>query len=154
MTRGPENPLPAETADFDLSRFLPYRLSLAAERTSAGLARLYRSEFGITNAEWRVLAHLADAGEVSVRDLERRVNLEKSKASRAATRLAAQGYVTKAGNVDDRRLISLSLSAEGRELMAQLIPLATEFQRRLESLLADDLARLEASLEILANEEV
>ena len=99
--------------DFDLSRFLPYRLSVAGDRLSAGLARRYRAEFGISVAEWRVLVHVTDAGEVSIRDLERRVNLEKSKASRAATRLAQAGYIRKAPN-------PAAISAQSQRAVARL----------------------------------
>ena len=122
-------PLP----DFDLAAFLPYRLSVAAQKVSDGLARVYREEFGLSVAEWRVLAHLVHAGEVSVREIERRANLEKSKASRAASRLEAAGFVTKRINTTDRRLIVLSLTDGGRDLMARLLPRAQSYQ--------DDLAR-------------
>ncbi|WP_043769569.1 MarR family winged helix-turn-helix transcriptional regulator [Roseivivax isoporae] len=140
--------------EFDLSRFLPYRMTVAAERLSAGMARRYRAEFGISVAEWRVLVHLADGGEVSIRDLEARVNLEKSKASRAAARLAADGYVTKVPNAQDRRLVSLSLSDKGRALMADLIPRALAFQERLDRLLAAERAALDAALDAILTEDL
>lgn len=140
--------------DFDLSRFLPYRLSVAGDRLSAGLARRYRAEFGISVAEWRVLVHVTDAGEVSIRDLERRVNLEKSKASRAATRLAQAGYIRKAPNPADRRLLCLSLSETGRELMSRLLPIASAYQARLEEIIGDRMSELEAALEIMATSEL
>ncbi|RDC71790.1 MarR family transcriptional regulator [Rhodovulum sp. 12E13] len=143
-----ETPLPA----FDLDRFLPYRMSVAAERLSAGLARAYRAQFGIGVPEWRVLVHLAHAGAQSVRDLERRANLEKSKASRAAARLEAAGYVAKTPNAGDRRLVSLSLTVEGHALMAELLPLALAYQKRLEALLADHLGALEAALDRMMDE--
>lgn len=117
--------------DFDLSQFLPYQLAAAAERVSRDFAETYRREFGISVPEWRVLAHLAQAGEVSVRDIEGRVAMEKSKVSRAATRLEAAGYVAKRINTDDRRLVSLSLTDEGQALMQKLIPLALDYQTQL-----------------------
>jgi DNA-binding MarR family transcriptional regulator len=138
-----------EVPEFDLTGFLPYRLSVVADRLSAGLARRYRSEYGITIPEWRVLAHLAHAGEVSVRDIERRVNLDKSKVSRAASRLEAQGYITKKVNSGDRRLLQLALTDTGRSLMAELIPLAAAYQQRLEELVSDHLASLEAAIDKL-----
>ena len=73
--------------EFDLAGFLPYRLAVAARRTSEELARQYRSRFGISIPEWRVLVHLAQAGDVSVRDIEARVAMEKYMVSRAAKRL-------------------------------------------------------------------
>ncbi|ETX14030.1 MarR family transcriptional regulator [Roseivivax halodurans JCM 10272] len=135
--------------DFDLSRFLPYRLTVASDRLSAGLARRYRTEFGISNAEWRVLVHLADAGEVSIRELEARVHLEKSKASRAASRLVEAGHVTKRPNPEDRRLVRLSLSDRGRALMTELLPMAASYQERLEAVIGTHMDDLEAALEAI-----
>lgn len=117
--------------DFDLSQFLPYQLAAAAERVSRDFAETYRRQFGISIPEWRVLAHLAQAGEVSVRDIEGRVAMEKSKVSRAASRLEAAGYVAKRINPGDRRLVSLSLTEEGHALMQRLIPLALDYQTQL-----------------------
>lgn len=117
--------------DFDLSQFLPYQLAAAAERVSRDFAEIYRRQFGISIPEWRVLAHLAQEGEVSVRDIEGRVAMEKSKVSRAASRLEVAGYVAKRINKDDRRLVSLSLTDEGRALMQKLIPLALDYQTQL-----------------------
>lgn len=140
--------------DFDLSTFLPYRLTVAAQRTSAGLARHYRDRYGISVPEWRVLVHLLDSGEVSVGDLGQTVNLEKSKASRAATRLADEGLITKSVNDADRRLVSLQLTDKGRDLMAKLLPLAIAFQARLDALLAEHAAGLNAALQALMTEEL
>lgn len=131
---------------FDLSEFLPYQLAAAAERVSRDFAERYRREFGISVPEWRVLAHLNQADEVSVRDIEGRVAMEKSKVSRAATRLEAAGYVEKRVNELDRRLVSLSLTAKGRELMTRLIPMALTFQADMQSRIGPDAVRLEAIL--------
>lgn len=135
--------------DFDLTRFLPYRFAVAAQRLSEGLARRYRTEFGISVPEWRVLVHLAHSGNVSVKDIEARVSMEKSKVSRAASRLEAAGYIAKDVNASDRRLVRLSLTADGRKLMARLVPLAVAYQQEVEARLADRLAGLEAGLERL-----
>jgi len=61
---------------FDLDDFLPYRLAVAAERLSAEFSRSYTQTFGLSNPEWRVLVHLTQTGEISVRDIEKRVGLE------------------------------------------------------------------------------
>ena len=63
-------------SDFDLNGFLPYQLALAAEKVSRDLSAVYAREGGLTVPEWRVLAHLAQSGEVSVRDIEARVGME------------------------------------------------------------------------------
>lgn len=72
---------------FDLAAFLPCQLSVAASRVSRGFAERYRAEFGLSIPEWRVLAHLAQSDTVSVREIHARVDMDKSKVSRAAVRL-------------------------------------------------------------------
>lgn len=140
--------------DFDLSAFLPYRLTVAAQRVSAGLAQHYRERYGIVVAEWRILVHLLDSGEVSVGDIGQIVNLEKSKVSRAAQRLADDGLITKTVNSADRRLVSMMLTDKGRALMGEILPHAIAYQKRLDSLLEDHLAGLDAALTTLMSEEL
>jgi DNA-binding MarR family transcriptional regulator len=137
--------------DFDLAAFLPYRLNTAAERVSRAFARRYRDEFGLSIAEWRVLAHLhaARGAPVSVRDIEARVAMEKSQVSRAAQRLAEAGHIAKAAQDGDRRLVALTLTPQGRALMARLVPVALAFQAELLDRLGPEAAGLAAALDRL-----
>lgn len=143
MPDADELPLP----DFDLDRFTPYRLAVAAQRTSEELARQYRDRFGITIPQWRVLVHLAHSGDVSVREIEARVAMEKSKVSRAASRLEQSGLIAKTVNEADRRLVCLSLTSKGRALMAELLPVAAAYQKDIEAQLGTAFAGFEAGLE-------
>ena len=149
MSDSPDIPLP----DFDLAGFTPYRLAVAAKRTSEELARKYRERFGISIPEWRVLVHLAHSGDVSVRDIEARVAMEKYEVSRAAKRLREGGLITRTENPDDRRLIVLSLTPKGRALMADLLVLAQAHQDALEHRLGAAFAQLEAGLEALLQQD-
>lgn len=136
--------------EFDLDSFLPYQLSVAASRVSRAFAERYRRDFGLSIPEWRVLAHLGQSGAVSVREIHARVDLDKSRVSRAAARLEANGYVTKNPDPDDGRLIKLSLTARGQALVEKLVPVAMKYQAELEARLgaeADSLRRALARLE-------
>lgn len=132
---------------FDLDKFLPYRLSVAAARVSRRLTARLEAEVGLSNPEWRVLAHLARAGSVSVRDIHIRVDLDKSQVSRAASRLEEAGLVAKLGNEQDRRLVALSLTGAGRSLMERLERIAEAFQADLLDELGGDAAGLDAALD-------
>ncbi|GAB4268620.1 MAG: MarR family transcriptional regulator [Pararhodobacter sp.] len=138
-----------ETPNFDLNAFLPYRLNAAAARISRAFAERYREEFGISIPEWRVLAHLHQSGDVSVRDIEARADMEKSKVSRAASRLEAGGYITKAVNDSDRRLVSLRLTEDGRALVARVLPVAMTFQQEMLDRLGDAASGLDQGLSVL-----
>lgn len=136
-------------SDFDLAAFLPYRLAAAAARVSRSFAERYREEFGISIPEWRVLAHLHHAGAVSVRDIEARADMEKSKVSRAVSRLEKAGYVSKAVHAADKRLLELQLTGGGRALMRQLLPVAIQFQAEMLAQLGTAAEGLDAGLAVL-----
>ncbi|GIX12717.1 MAG: transcriptional regulator [Paracoccaceae bacterium] len=119
--------------DFVLDEFLPYQLAVLAERTSREFSALYRERFGISIAEWRVLAHLSQSGTVGVREIHARAAMDKSKVSRAAARLQAQGLIAKKTDPRDRRLVALSLTDRGRALVDQILPLARAYEAEVEA---------------------
>jgi len=122
---------------FDLEEFLPYQLAVLAERVSQGFSALYRRKYGLSVAEWRVVAHLGQSGKVSVRDIHRHAMLGKSQISRAASRLERDGYVAKTANPADGRLVSLALTDKGKAMLADLTPQAKAYERAVLSELDD-----------------
>lgn len=139
-----------DPAAFDLESFLPYQLAVLAGRISRDFARAYTAEFGISIPEWRVIAHLAQAGTVSVREIHERVDMDKPKVSRAAQRLEAAGYITKAPDPADRRLVALALTPKGRDLLARILPVARAYEARaLAALPAAEAAAFRRSLAVL-----
>lgn len=131
---------------FDLSRFSPYRVALAAQLLSENLARVYRARFGLSIPDWRVMVHLSQSGRASVRDIEAQVVMEKSKVSRAAARLERRGLIAKRQSETDKRLVELTLTGAGQAMMDELLPLAAQFQRRIEAQLGADFSCFDAAL--------
>lgn len=129
--------MPETPTRFALDAFLPYRLNVLAGRLSREFATRYRARFGITIPEWRVVAHLSQAGAVSVREIHERVDMDKSKVSRAAARLEAAGYVEKRVNPLDRRLVELRLTRKGTDMMAELADVADAYQAELHARIGD-----------------
>jgi len=123
---------------FILEDFLPYQLAVVAERVSREFARHYQESFGLSRAEWRVVAHLSQESAVSVREIAARAKLDKSKVSRAVARLEAQGHVAKAGSSADRRLVVLTLTGKGEEMIRALTPIAEQYQAEVLRDLASD----------------
>jgi DNA-binding MarR family transcriptional regulator len=120
---------------FDLSAFLPYQLAVASSRISKGFADRYRAEFGLSIPEWR---DLAQATSVSVREIHARVDMDKSKVSRAAARLEIQGLIEKRENPEDRRLLDMRLTPKGQELIARIVPIADAYQAQIMAQLGVD----------------
>lgn len=134
---------------FNLDEFLPYRLNVAATLISRRFAALHHEQSGLSIPEWRVMAHLANEGAVSVRDIHKRVNLDKSIVSRAASRMENAGLLRKSGHETDRRLIALELTDKGHDLMQDLGRIADAFQAELRAELGQDAASFEAGLDRL-----
>jgi DNA-binding MarR family transcriptional regulator len=129
--------------DFNLSDFLPYRLAVLSERVSRRVAVEYEKKHGLSVAEWRVLVHLQRAKQVSVRELHSLTNMEKSRVSRAVSRLEADGLVRKTQGSEDSRLVAITLSDKGTKVLSDILPGALEFETRLlESLGNEDLQTL------------
>lgn len=140
-------------SDFDLDAFLPYQLSVLAAKVSLGFSALYKQKFGISLPEWRVVAHLSHAGSVSVREIHQRVAMDKSKVSRAASRLEAAGYINKRVNDGDRRLVELELTAKGHAMINELTPIAKEYEAGVLAALGDHSPCFRAALETLLKEK-
>ena len=115
---------------FDLDAFLPYLVNVLARRLSTGFAAIYGEKFGVSIAQWRVLAHLSGHAKVSVREIHERVALGKVSISRAAAGLEAAGYVSKIVNEADRRLVELRLTRKGLALFKAMSRIAIEFDRQ------------------------
>jgi DNA-binding MarR family transcriptional regulator len=136
--------------DFNLDEFLPYQLSELSRRVSARFSQAYRERYGISVAEWRVVAHLSQQTAVSVREIHNRVGMDKPKVSRAASRLEAAGYLRKVVNPADRRLVELSLTPKGRAMIDTLAPIAAEYQAELVAVLGSGAGEFVAQVKALS----
>jgi DNA-binding MarR family transcriptional regulator len=137
-------------SSFKLEEFLPYQLAVLANRISEQFSDKYRERFGISVSEWRVIAHLAQSEKVSIREVFKQVQMDKSKASRAAARLEKAGYVSKKINPADRRLVELSLTAKGRAMADEIGPMGLAFQTEImNSLPEQDRGAFLAAIETL-----
>ncbi|MGI9391347.1 MAG: MarR family winged helix-turn-helix transcriptional regulator [Boseongicola sp.] len=137
--------------EFNLEDFLPYQLSVLAQNTSRAFEKEYRARFGIGVAEWRVVAHLSQSSSVSVRDIQSRVAMEKSRVSRAAARLEKSGYVARQPDPKDGRLIALALTTKGHDMIRTLAPIARAFEQQLLEALGDEKTSFRQSVRTLLN---
>ena len=116
-------------SDFILENFLPYQLSLLANRISKDFSKEYISRFKLNNAEWRIIAHLSQENEaISIREIYSKVDLEKSKVSRAVSRLSSRKILTKTVNLKDRRLVDLKLTKNGKKIIENMAKVAKDFE--------------------------
>lgn len=114
-----------------LESFLPYRLSRAAAAVSARFSKLYKARHGLSRAEWRTLATLGQFGRLTATAIGRHSAMHKSKVSRAVAGLERRRWLKRVSNEADRRLEWLDLTAQGRAVYADLVPIALAFEREL-----------------------
>src|SRR5215469_8063860 len=98
---------------FRLEDFLPYRLSVAANRVSRLFARRYSEAFGLSIPEWRVLAIVGRFGTLSPTAVGEWTAMDKVKVSRAAASLVARGMLRQAHDPEDGRGRLLRLTRKG-----------------------------------------
>ncbi|MEA1617538.1 MarR family transcriptional regulator [Erythrobacter sp. T5W1-R] len=117
-----------------LAGFLPYQLSIASNAVSSLIAERYRKRFGLKIPEWRVIAVLGDAVSdhgLTQRALTRATLMDKVAVNRAVRVLEERGLIARLPNPVDGRSQLLELTAEGRAIHAEVMPLALATERDL-----------------------
>ncbi len=131
----------------DLEHFLPYRLSVLANRVSRGFGRLYEKRFDLKLPEWRVMAVLGRRPGITAREVADLTAMDKVAISRAVARLMEMGRVVAETDSADGRRQKLSLSEAGADIYRQIIPLAKRIENALTAgIEASDLAVLDKLL--------
>ena len=114
-----------------LAQFLPYRISITSNAVSDLIAHEYRSRFGLKIPEWRVMAVLGDVGEATQRELVAATRMDKVAVNRATKALSDRALIARAPNMHDGRSHHLALTDAGRELYAEIMPLALQMETAL-----------------------
>ncbi len=121
----------AKKSDFDLINFLPYLLNQAAEECSLAFRETYKSRYGMTRTEWRVLFHLGRYGVMTANEISLRAKTHKTKVSRAVQKLAERRFLVRKTDTEDRRRENLELTEIGREAFEDLKSQASAYNDRL-----------------------
>lgn len=117
--------------NFDINDFLPYLLNRAAEKTSIGFQREYKSKYGMLVTEWRVLFHLGHYGDMTANDICKKGDLHKTKVSRAVTALQNKRFLVRQTLPNDKRFEVLSLTEKGRLVFDDLVAMAETYNETL-----------------------
>jgi DNA-binding MarR family transcriptional regulator len=134
-----------------LERFLPYRLASLSQRISQALSSIYREEFGVSVAEWRILANLAEKGELSPSEIAAQTSMDRARVTRGIKDLHAKRCLQTRRDDADRRAYRLRLSPAGESLYSKIVPLALAWEDELlAGLDAAEYRQLMRSLDALA----
>ena len=120
----------ARTQGLTLDEYLPYRLSIASNAVSRLIARAYEDRFGLTIPQWRLMTVLAER-PLTQQAIVARTAMDKVTVSRAAQGLVVRHLVNRAAHEADGRSHILALTEQGRELHAEIAPLALAYEAAL-----------------------
>ncbi len=140
-----------------LETFLPYRLAVTASFVSRGLSAVYERRFGLSIAEWRILANLGHYGALTAGAIATHSTLDKPKVTRALQRLHARRLVSRKMGRKDRREVTVTLTATGERIYCDIAALALAWEAQLlatlsiseRAALLRTLARLEVGAQVL-----
>ena len=133
-----------------LGDFLPYRLSIASNRVSGAIATAYQALFGLRIPEWRLIAVIAEGGEMTQQAICRVTRMDKVTVSRAAIALVDRGLARRSPNADDQRSHHLSLTDAGHTLYDDVAPKALAIEQQIfAGFDRDELTRLREMLDRL-----
>ena len=132
----------------ELQKFLPYRLSIVTNKVSSKLASLYSDRFGISIAEWRVMAVLGQKSNLSADEVCAMTEMDKVSVSRAVTKLMKKKQLLRNFSKEDKRRSILKLSRSGYAIYMQIVPLALSFEQEIVKKLS---AKEQGQLENLLN---
>jgi DNA-binding MarR family transcriptional regulator len=120
-----------------LADFLPYRLAITSNAVSSLIASEYGELFGLRIPEWRVMAVLGDAGQLTQRRLVHATLMDKVAVNRACKQLEARGLLERSPNVEDGRSHHLRLTVAGLAMHAQIWPQAFGMTERIFACLSE-----------------
>jgi DNA-binding MarR family transcriptional regulator len=129
---------------------LPYRLLLLARMIDRQSARELQ-KFGLSLAEWRVLAFIGSAGPTSASKIGKYGEIDRAEISRAVGRLETRGLIQRRPDATHRKRFIISPTAAGEELFGEVREERRRFFRGMtEGLSRPDREAMDRALETLA----
>ena len=131
------------TAGAELENLLSVRIVQLSEIIQRAASQVYEPQFGIKNAELRILILLGREKQLAVNELSRRTRVDKGWISRSLDAMVQRGIVARTQHASDSRVSLISLTENGRALLEQITPIAiTRNDRLLDGFDQADVSRL------------
>jgi DNA-binding MarR family transcriptional regulator len=129
---------------------LPYRLLLLARMIDRRSARELQ-KFGLSLAEWRVLAFIGVAGPASASQIGKIGEVDRAEISRAVSRLEAKGLIERRPDENHRKRFIISPTGAGQSLFEHVREERRRFFREVtEGLAQSDRHVIDKGLETMA----
>lgn len=146
------DPLTLASRPRELTQFLSYRVVRLHHALNAQAVALLDDVAGVTLLQWRVIAMVGSGTATSSRDIAQKTIIDPALISRTVKVLQELKLLATERQDEDRRVVNLSLTPQGREIYDRTLP---HMQARQESLLdALDPSEQEAVFHILEKLEL
>ncbi|QNP47224.1 MarR family winged helix-turn-helix transcriptional regulator [Diaphorobacter aerolatus] len=135
------------------SQLFLYRLSKLHASAGRLITRLCERDYGITRREWGMLMWLMREPGIGPSDLAERLELDRSRISRAVATMMDKGLVQRTNRETNRREAQLQLTPQGQRLHDDIWPRVRAINvGLLEPLNADSVAALNQALSTLLDQ--
>lgn len=133
-----------------LSNFLTYRISRVHQKLNVQASKILLDSVGLTLNQWRMIAFIGGAKQVTASELVRYTAMDKGLVSRNVKSLIESGHVLSSGHEKDNRVHLLRLTATGTEVFDTALPKMRRRQDKLQdNLSVEDVSTLRRILETL-----
>ena len=112
-----------------LDDYVLYRMALASHHMSAEFHAIVREQ-GLRVPEWRILATLASYEPQNVTQLREKVLYDQPRLTKTIAKMAEAGLLDRHQDEGDRRVVNVTLTANGRTIVKDLIEKARNHERR------------------------
>jgi DNA-binding MarR family transcriptional regulator len=102
------------TGKYNIEELFTYRLHVLKKQTDRAMSDAFEAALSLSLTEARLLLSVGAFGPLSVSDLGRVSNLDRSQASRATDVLERKGLLAKTSNEADARGVLVALTTQGR----------------------------------------
>ncbi len=126
-------PTPQYTScsNFSLEAFFPYQARIFYTHVTSSVSKVYEDLYGMTPAEWRVLAILGPGQQLTANEIAERSSIDKVAVSRAVQRLLDRAWLVSTSDLSDGRRKNLRLATTGTEVYFDLVARVLEVEQSL-----------------------
>ncbi len=116
---------PRENRDhIPLEEYVQARLVQLGETLARAASATFETRFHLRNAELWILAQLGGKEPLAITEISRRAHIDKAWISRSSGALIRRGLVRRTRHPSDSRVILLSLTPKGEELLSRIAPVS------------------------------
>jgi DNA-binding MarR family transcriptional regulator len=115
----------------DLNTHIPTKVAVLANRLMRSASRYYRKRYGFGVVEWRLMMCIGQVAETRANCICSETELDKGAVSRSLAVLQRLGLVSIKEDGADSRRNNVALTAKGRALHDEMVPIALDRQSEL-----------------------